>query len=145
MRFIISIIIVALLTGCGGSMDIEQTKKEIMDADRAFSKLSEEQGFRTAFETYMADSAVIYRPGKEPFKGHDQIMPLFPADAQGELTWEPYFAEAAESGELGYTLGKYEMRYTDEQGAEQVGTGHYVTIWKRQGDGSWKYVFDTGT
>lgn len=145
MKTIYAMVLLLLLAGCGGVVDIEKTKQELMQVDREFSQLSEAEGIRTAFETYMADSAVIYRSDREPFKGRDQILPLFPPDSPGKLTWDPYFAEAAGSGELGYTLGKYEYRYTDAEGAEQVATGHYVTIWKRQADGKFKYVFDTGT
>jgi ketosteroid isomerase-like protein len=143
---ILGLFIIGLVAGCGDSaMNIAQYKQELMDTDRAFNQMAVEQGRRAAFEHYMADSAVMYRSGKEPFQGREQIMQLFPPDAKGQLTWAPTFAEAAASGDLGYTLGTYDFKYTDENGEEQVSSGHYITVWKRQLDGSWKYVFDTGT
>jgi len=145
MKLIIAALAVLILAGCESNMNIEQTKKELMTVDRAFCQYAIENGRRAAFEKFMADSAVIYRPGQEPFAGHDAIMTLYPPDAPGKLTWDPYFAEASGSGDLGYTLGKYEFSYIGEDDKKQVATGHYVTIWKRQPDGSWKYVFDTGT
>ncbi len=141
----LGLLIIAIIAGCGGEMNVAKYKQELMETDRAFNRMAIEQGRHAAFDHYMADSSVIYRTGKEPFVGRERIMPLFPPDAKGELTWEPTFAEAAASGDLGYTLGTYQFKFTDENGEEQVSSGHYVTIWKRQADNSWKYVFDTGT
>jgi ketosteroid isomerase-like protein len=145
MKLTILILAVFLIAGCGSVMKVEEGKKELMQADRDFAKYAQEHGRRAAFEYFMADSAVIYRQGKKPYKGHDEIMSLYPPNAPGDLTWEPTFADVAESGELGYTLGKYEFSYIGENDEKQSVTGYYVTIWRRQPDGQWKYVFDTGT
>jgi len=145
MKLTILITAVLFIAGCSSVVKLEETKQELMQVDREFAKYAEEHGRRAAFEYYMADSAVIYRQGKEPYKGHEAIMSLYPPDAPGELTWEPTFADVAESGDLGYTLGKYEFSYVGENDQKKVATGYYVTIWKRQPDGQWKYVFDTGT
>jgi hypothetical protein len=45
------------------------------------------------------------------------------------------------SRDLGYTLGCYEITRT---GQRVVGTGKYVTIWKKQSDRSWKVVLRRG-
>jgi ketosteroid isomerase-like protein len=42
-------------------------------------------------------------------------------------------------------LGNSQYTIKDSTGAAKVYHGFYVTIWKKQADGSWKYVFDTGT
>lgn len=51
------------------------------------------------------------------------------------VTWTA--AKADVSGDVGYTTGAYEMSMA---GAKE--TGKYVTVWKRQDDGSWKVVED---
>jgi len=53
-------------------------------------------------------------------------------------------AEIARSGDLGYTYGNYEFITMDSLQKESKTYGNYVTIWKRQADGSWKYVLDGG-
>lgn len=142
----IAILAAFVINGCNceAPMDTEKLKAELKEVDKSFSSMSVEQGMREAFDYYMADSAVIYRPQAQVFQGREAILPLFPAGTEQTLEWEPTFADVAESGDIGYTLGKYTMSYTDENGEEQQATGHYVTIWKRQADGSWKYAFDTG-
>ena len=46
-------------------------------------------------------------------------------------------------GETAYETGKYKYEST-EKGKPSVDAGRYVTIWKRQQDGSWKLAMDMG-
>ena len=46
-------------------------------------------------------------------------------------------------GDTAYETGKYKYEYT-EKGKPGKDEGSYVTIWKRQKDGSWKLVMDMG-
>ena len=53
-------------------------------------------------------------------------------------------AEMAASGDLGYTFGNYVATSKDKDGKVVKHYGKYVTIWKKQADGSWKVAMDTG-
>jgi len=53
-------------------------------------------------------------------------------------------AFASEAGDLGYTLGTWRSTRYNDAGRGHVSTGKYVTIWRKQADGSWKVVFDGG-
>ena len=44
-------------------------------------------------------------------------------------------------GDTAYETGKYKYVYT-EKGKPATKEGGYVTIWKRQSDGSWKLSMD---
>jgi uncharacterized protein (TIGR02246 family) len=46
-------------------------------------------------------------------------------------------------GETAYETGKYSYKY-QEKGQPVTEEGRYVTIWKRQSDGSWKIIMDMG-
>ena len=59
-----------------------------------------------------------------------------------QLEWTADFADAAASGELGYTYGKYVYKLTDSTGKPVEYKGFFHTVWKKQPDGSWKYVWD---
>lgn len=143
-KLLIFLPVLFIMFGCTNQIDIAAEKEAMMQADRDFSRLSIEQGMYEAFDTYMTDSATIYRNHQHPFTGREAIRSILPKDDLGTLKWEPLYADIAQSGDLGYTLGKYEYIFTDSTGAEQISKGYYVTIWKKQADGSWKYVFDTG-
>jgi ketosteroid isomerase-like protein len=49
----------------------------------------------------------------------------------------------ARSGELGYTSGTYDFSMKDASGKIISDKGKYVTVWKKQADGTWKVLLDT--
>jgi ketosteroid isomerase-like protein len=59
-----------------------------------------------------------------------------------KITWHADQADVARSGELGYTRGTYQMSFTDAGGKTIPDNGKYVTVWRKQADGSWKVVLD---
>jgi ketosteroid isomerase-like protein len=46
---------------------------------------------------------------------------------------------------LGYTVGRWERIRKTKEGTVTKKTGTYTSIWKKQPDGSWKIVLDTGS
>ncbi len=62
-----------------------------------------------------------------------------------KLTWHQNKVGVARSGDLGYTSGKYQLSFTDEQGRTVRDKGKYLMVWKRQPDGAWKVLFDTSS
>lgn len=61
------------------------------------------------------------------------------------ITWSPTTAEVLGGGDVGYTKGAFERHAKDEKGRETVIRGEYLTVFRRQADGSWKVFFDTGS
>jgi ketosteroid isomerase-like protein len=57
------------------------------------------------------------------------------------LTWEPVKVEVSISGDLGYTFGNWEL-YDYQRG--KIRYGNYITIWRKQKDGTWRWVLDGG-
>jgi len=43
---------------------------------------------------------------------------------------------------MAYTYGKYTMTIIDSAGESKVSNGIFHTVWKKQKDGSWKFVWD---
>ena len=133
-----------IFAGCQKEVDLQKAKEELLDTDRQFSQLSMEKGRYAAFNAYMADSATMYRNNAHPFIGRAVIRESLSKATAGTLKWEPTSAEVAKSGDLGYTLGKYIFSYADSSGQQYAVDGYYVTIWKKQSDGAWRFVFDSG-
>lgn len=106
-------------------------------SERAFARLSEEKGFKESFLTYIADEGIMFRPN--PVKAKEGLKER--PDPPIKLTWGPSFAEIARSGDMGWTTGPWERR---TQGSDEVLYGHFVTVWKKQPDGNWRWVIDTG-
>lgn len=76
--------------------------------------------------------------------GKEGIRNFYSADyyRTTSLQWEPDFVEVAASGDLAYTYGRYVLQSKDSTGKISERTGVFHTIWKKQADGSWKYVWD---
>ena len=58
------------------------------------------------------------------------------------LTFQSTKVEVARAGDLGYSIGAYELTLNDAKGKPVKDRGKYATVWKKQADGSWKAVVD---
>lgn len=113
----------------------------LMDADLAFSDYSAKHGIQKAFIEFAHDSVVLLKPGRMPIEGLQSLVDSYKgrSDSNRLLTWKPIKALIAESGELGYTYGVWTFI-----AANDTSKGTYLTIWKKNNKGEWKYIADTG-
>jgi ketosteroid isomerase-like protein len=141
--FFVFIAILFLIISCSKPAKSTQAG-QLIKADRDFSALSAKQGMHKAFLEFIADSGVMLRDNAYPLEGKTSLAMLFSkgSDTSFVLTWEPAYEKIAASGELGYTYGFYTRKV---KATGEVNRGTYLTIWKKQTDGSWKFVLDTGT
>lgn len=94
---------------------------------------------------FAEDGILLGRNGKI-FKGPQQIFerqkPVMEGAGKGVkvtvTTVDVWLDE-----ETAYETGKYSYNY-QEKGKPVTEEGRYVTIWKRQSDGSWKIIVDMG-
>lgn len=124
--------------------EIEAWKKEIIETERAFAEMAKSEGIPKAFLTFAADDAVVLR-GKDLIKGKNALRASYEnRTSSGEVTlvWSPDFVDVSSSGDLGYTYGKYTYTLIDSLGNVQSNQGIFHTVWKRQEDGTWKFVWD---
>jgi ketosteroid isomerase-like protein len=117
--------------------------QEIIQADKDFSALSQQQGMRKAFLASMDSNAVMLSANHMPVVGNDLAKHYGQVnDSDFILTWEPLNGSIAKSGDLGYTYGVYTLKFKSSDTTAHQGT--YTTIWKKQSNGTWKFVLDTG-
>jgi ketosteroid isomerase-like protein len=132
-------------TGCDKESKYKRMSNELLEIDRAFARLSIEKGANQAFQYYIDDSCVLLRPNRNPILGKQKITEMFSAsDTSFTLNWDPLNSNISSSGDLGYTYGIYKVEMDSPQGRQVTKEGTYVTIWKKDHDGNWKFVFDTG-
>jgi len=113
----------------------------LLDADIAFSDYSVKHGIQKAFIEFADDSVVLLKPKRMPIVGKLSLIKSYEgrSDSGVVLTWKPAKAIIAESGELGYTYGFWTfVAKTD------TSRGTYMTVWKKDLTGHWKYIADTG-
>jgi len=116
-----------------------------MEADRAFAAAVAGGGTEAWVSWFASDGAQI-RPGAGEVRGHDAIREAMAGldDPNYSLRWEPLRADVAASGDLGWTTGSYISEGVGADGQPKRTQGRYVSIWRRQADGSWKVVMDLG-
>jgi len=117
----------------------KQNRQALVQMERDFARAAATKGTRDAFLEFIADDGILFQPG--PISGKKFWTERQPR--KGLLSWEPIFADVSRAGDLGYTTGPWEFR---PNGADDkpVAFGQYFTIWKKQSDGSWKFVLDRG-
>lgn len=120
----------------------EDYRTAMMEADRNFSKLSAEKGMKYAMMEYIDSNGVLLRPNSMPIIGGQAINYISQGnDTSFVMTWEPNGGKVAASGDLGYTYGVYSFKPKNQ---DTVIYGTYVSIWRRQPDGKWKFTLETG-
>jgi hypothetical protein len=111
----------------------------VIAAEHAFAARAAVIGVPPSFLEFMTDDAIVFSP--DPLLARAvygaRPPPKLPKDGGLLLNWWPNFAGVARSGDLGFTTGPA----TVNGGPASV---FYFTVWSRQPDGSWKWVFDGG-
>ena len=105
--------------------------------------MSEEKGTREAFTEFIADDGILFRPTAVFGKKWMQEHPLPASPTRSVLSWQPILADVSRAGDLGYTTGPWQFR-KDIKDAKPTVFGNFVTVWKKQPQGPWKFVLDLG-
>lgn len=114
----------------------EVTPAPVIAAERAFAADGAARGWVAAFRRAAAGDAITLSP--DPVNAQENLARI-EGDGSTTLDWRPAYAGIASSGDFGFTTGPFQIR-----GRDGI-VGHYFTVWRRQPDGGWKWIFDAGT
>lgn len=126
-------LIAALLVTAAPVMAAEPSAAQIEAAERAFAADGLALGVRDSFLKHMADDAIVFRPGPVNAKA---LYEKRPSSKALRLEWWPQKVVIARSGDLGLSIGPAVIN--GQRG------GYYATIWRKQPDGQWKWIYDGG-
>ena len=105
----------------------------VVAAERAFAADGLALGIKGSFLKHSAPDAIVFNP--DPVRAHD-LYAARPDQKGPPLVWWPLWAGIARSGDLGFTTGP--ATYDGKQ------SGWYFTVWAKQADGGWKWLYDGG-
>jgi len=108
------------------------TPEPVVAAERAFAADGLAMGVQASFLKHSAPEGILFAP--EPVLARAVFGQPRPKGAP--LVWWPLWAGISCSGDLGFTTGPYTV--------DGKPGGYYFTVWARQPDGSWKWLFDGG-
>jgi ketosteroid isomerase-like protein len=139
----------AMLAGCSGeTKDVIPGRQESIEgietAEKDFQNMTKEKGIAEAFWFYADSSAVIKRENDTIIRGKEAIREYYskPFYAKASVSWAPDFIDVSGNSDLGYTYGKYVWQAEDSTGKVIKKTGVFHTVWKKQSNGTWRYVWD---
>ena len=147
LRGTLALFLLAAVCAYGASKKSQQQEQQaVAKAEADFEKARAERGLEGWLSFFADDTADFVRGApftftKEEMRQHLQKS-FDPAD---QLTWKPVKIDVAASGDLAYSLGTWQLKGKNPAGEDVTQTGKYITVWKKQKDGSWKVVADTGT
>lgn len=136
----------ALAFPLAATPDKEKLKRELAAMEDVFCAMAQSKGLLAAFEHYAAPDVAFIDTDPRQFRGLEAVRQRMGPDQPGvKLTWSALFTAVSDDGTLGYNYGRYESRRPGPDGTEIVRGGFFLSIWKRQPDGQWRYVMDTGS
>ena len=120
-----------------------QARAAVRAADSLFADLAYRMGTGYAFAATVAPDGVMFG-NPQLVIGPQAVQDFFAAGAGSSLSWQPVYASVATSRDLGFTIGEYTSTGRGPTGAAVQRFGKYLTVWRLQGDGTWKFVVDGG-
>lgn len=146
IKSILTVITLCLLCSCqtDSKGPREKAMQEIAQAEKDFEKMAAEKGIAEAFWYYADSNAVIKRENDSLIQGKENIKNYYSAQfyETASVKWSPDFIDVSENGDMAYTYGKYIWQSKDSSFNTTDSKGVFHTVWKRQKDGNWKYVWD---
>jgi ketosteroid isomerase-like protein len=128
-------------------VDLKAAKAAIIKADKAFNQSVADRDLRR-FLSLVAEDATFSGGTPNEIHGRDAVgkgwAPMFEPGGP-TLTWTPTKGEVLAGGDLGYTVGIWERRARGQDGTLKVTHGNYLTVWRKDPDGAWRAVYDTGS
>lgn len=104
-----------------------------IDAERAFAADAQKLGQWTAFRNWSTDDALMFVP--QPVKAHEFLKDH--KDPPVAVFWWPGKSFVSCDGNTAINTGPWVRGWGKS-------VGYFTTVWKRQADGGWKWVYDAG-
>ncbi len=142
MKIFRMLFLLSIISGCN-TVPEKRGAEAILKSDREFSDYSVKHGMQEAFLKYFHDQGILLADNKYPIEGKNALARHYAAfsDTAFVLSWKPAKAILANSGELGFSYGTWEMLNKSDS---NITKGTYVTIWQKDEAGEWKIRLDTG-
>jgi ketosteroid isomerase-like protein len=126
--------------GISQKVDVATELQSVVRAERAFALMAAEKGTRAAFLANMTDDAVVFGPTGA---GNGKKVWTARPEGTGLLSWEPVYADVARAGDIAYTTGPWVFRPNGPNNTPAA-HGQFFTIWRKEPDGTWKWILDIG-
>jgi hypothetical protein len=126
-------VIGALLLAVAAPTAAAPAPQTAIDAERAFVADAQAKGQWTAFRAWSTPDALMFTP--QPVKAHEFLNGR--SDPPTAVFWWPGASFVSCDGDTAVNTGPWVREWGKS-------VGYFTTVWQRQGDRSWKWVYDAG-
>jgi len=151
--FSVALVLLLLTAACAApgeapapEVDLAAERASLTQADQAwFEEYAASDNRPDTFVDRVMDDANLLPPdapmarGKEAIRGVIAMLEAMPGFS---IAWSASAAEVGSAGDMGYTIGTYEIRMDDPEGTPVRIDGKYLTVWRKQSDGAWMVTAD---
>ena len=127
-----------------GALTDPTLRQEVVCAEPGFSRAAEARD-RSAFLAFV-DPDARFVTGNVA-RGHAEIAEAWRAFLSPDgpaIRWRPAVVEVSADGRLAISRGPYRTVSVDDNGDRSETWGHFISTWRRDEDGSWHVLFDSG-
>ena len=152
-KLLIAVVLAASAASCDNvgpgkpeQVDVAAVKQALASVESGWNQAFHTKNLDALVQPYASD-AVFVLPGLPAQVGTSAIRNVYVEalkDPNFDLTLTSDRMEVAQSGELAFSQGHFTMKGTDPKTKQPTTTmiGPYLTIFKKQADGSWKAIQD---
>ena len=127
-------------------VDTKAAEQAVKDADTRWSQAAQAHDMAT-LDSFYSDDATVLPANAEMItnKAGASKYWMDHLTKDVDVSWTPMYVEAAKSGDMVYVMGSYTMTTKPAKGKGAAATDHgkYLSVWKKQADGSWKAEAET--
>lgn len=141
MRKILFFLVLIILSACKNSTQVNSDNELdlLRETDKKQAEACSARDL-SLFLSFSDDDVIGFQAtpirGKEDLKKFWENMFSLP---DYQITWQAEDVFVSQSGDIGYTSGPWQQQWTQD-GKLIKSDGRYLTIWRKQKDGTWKEI-----
>jgi ketosteroid isomerase-like protein len=140
----VSLILSSLGLACAQRVDAQIIESALRKLDAQWSNAAGAKDLEKTV-SYYAAAANVMPPNGPAATTKEAISAMWKellTSAGASISWTATKVEVANSGDIAYTTGTYQLTMNDASGKAVPDHGKYLEVWKKQADGNWKVVAD---
>lgn len=138
-----AVLFASMLLPGGASAQTASDEQQIRDLEQRWAEAVEERDLDSIVALF-ADDGRIMPPNAKSVTGREPIAQAWRGILdlpELEFSFAPTAVNVAESGDMAYVIGTYQLAYQGEE-ARVEDAGKYVDVWEKI-DGEWKVMIET--
>jgi ketosteroid isomerase-like protein len=144
-KMILFMLLTLCAAGCAPSLDVAAESSKLAQRDADWSSVSFEGKDIERIVSYWSDDAQVLQPGLPPIEGKTAIRAFVTASLKipgFKIHWMSDKPVLSPDGKMAYVLSTVETTAPGANGSLESTHGRSVTVWRRDGDGTWRCVVD---